>query len=309
MKIILNAVMACLLLILSASCVQKEEEKRIDLEKKEVLKPLTKDTGEEQLRIAVGAMITPKAGFAYYKQLLDYIEEKLEIKIKFVDKESYAEINSLLETGELDAAFVCSGPYVDGHKEFGLELVAVPQAYGETVYYSYIIVPSDSPAEAFEDLRGKTFAFTDPKSNTGKLVPTYLLSRMGETPDSFFKEHRFTYAHDKSIKTVALKMVDGAAVDSLIWEYADKTDPQFTSKTRIILKSPPYGIPPFVTRQELSPKTTNKLKQVLLNVHKDDRGKKILKGMMIDRFVEGDNSAYDSVREMKAWVEKQKTGE
>jgi phosphonate transport system substrate-binding protein len=309
MKIILNAVMACLLLILSASCVQKEEEKRIDLEKKEVLKPLTKDTGEEQLRIAVGAMITPKAGFAYYKQLLDYIEEKLEIKIKFVDKESYAEINSLLETGELDAAFVCSGPYVDGHKEFGLELVAVPQAYGETVYYSYIIVPSDSPAEAFEDLRGKTFAFTDPKSNTGKLVPTYLLSRMGETPDSFFKEHRFTYAHDKSIKTVALKMVDGAAVDSLIWEYANKTDPQFTSETRIILKSPPYGIPPFVTRQELSPETTNKLKQVLLNVHKDDRGKKILKGMMIDRFVEGDNSAYDSVREMKAWVEKQKTGE
>jgi phosphonate transport system substrate-binding protein len=309
MKIILNAVMACLLLILSASCVQKEEEKRIDLEKKEVIKPLTEDTGEEQIRIAVGAMITPKAGFAYYKQLLDYIEEKLEIKIKFVDKESYAEINSLLETGELDAAFVCSGPYVDGHKEFGLEIVAVPQAYGETVYYSYIIVPSDSPAETFEDLRGKTFAFTDPKSNTGKLVPTYILARIEETPESFFSEYRFTYAHDKSIKTVALKMVDGAAVDSLIWEYADKTDPQFTSKTRIILKSPPYGIPPFVTRQELSPKTTNKLKQVLLNVHKDDRGKKILKGMMIDRFVEGDDSAYDSVREMKAWVEKQKTGE
>ena len=309
MKITLTTVVSCLLLILSASCVQKEEEKRVDLEKKEVIKPLTKDTGEEQLRIAVGAMITPKAGFAYYKQLLDYIGEKLEIKIKFVDKESYAEINSLLETGELDAAFVCSGPYVDGHKDFGLELVAVPQAYGETVYYSYIIVPSDSPAKKFEDLRGKTFAFTDPKSNTGKLVPTYILAKMGETPESFFGEYRFTYAHDKSIKTVALKMVDGAAVDSLIWEYADKTDPQFTSKTRIILKSPPYGIPPFAVRPGLSPETSSKLKQVLLNVHKDEKGRRILKGMMIDKFVEGDDSAYDSVREMKAWVEKQKTKE
>jgi phosphonate transport system substrate-binding protein len=307
MKITLNTIVACLLLILSASCVQKEEEKRIDLEKKEVIKPLTKGTEEEQLRIAVGAMITPKAGFSYYKQLLDYIEEKLGISIKFVDKESYAEINSLLETGELDAAFVCSGPYVDGHREFGLELIAIPQAYGETVYYSYFIVPSDSPAKTFKDLKGKTFAFTDPKSNTGKLVPTYTLARMGETPDSFFKEYRFTYAHDKSIKAVALKMVDGAAVDSLIWEYADKTDPQFTSKTRIILKSPPYGIPPFAVRPGLSPEAKNKLKQVLLNVHKDEKGRSILKGMMIDKFVEGDNRAYDSVREMKEWVEKQET--
>lgn len=302
MKILLNTVSTCLLLILSASCVQKEEEKRIDLEKREVIISPSETPEEEQLRIAVGSMITPRAGFSYYKQLLDYMEENLGIDIKFIDKESYAEINSLLETGELDAAFVCSGPYVDGHRDFGLELVAMPQAYGETVYYSYIIVPSDSTAKTLEDLRGKAFAFTDPKSNTGKLVPTYILARMGETPDSFFSEYRFTYAHDKSIKAVALKMVDGAAVDSLIWEYADKTNPQHTSKTRIILKSPPYGTPPFAVRQGLAPETKNKLKQILLNVHQDERGRKILKGMMIDRFVEGDDSAYDSVREMKKWV-------
>jgi phosphonate transport system substrate-binding protein len=309
MKIALNTIVAGLFLVLMVSCVQKEEEIKVDLEKKEVLKPQIESTGKERLRIAVGAMITPKAGFAYYKQLLEYIGETLERNIKFIDKESYAEINSLLETGGLDAAFVCSGPYVDGHKEFGLELMVVPQAYGETVYYSYIIVPSDSPAKTVEDLRGRTFAFTDPKSNTGKLVPTYILARMEETPESFFREYRFTYAHDKSIKAVALKMVDGAAVDSLIWEYADKTDPEFTSKTRIILKSSPYGIPPFVVRPGLAPETKNRLKQILLNVHKDERGKKIIKGMMIDKFVEGDNSAYDSVREMKAWVEKQKTRE
>lgn len=307
MKITFNTIVLCLILTLTASCVQKEEEKRIDLAKREVIKPLAEVAKEKELRIAVGAMITPKAGFSYYKQLLDYMGGKLGIGIKFVDKESYAEINSLLETGELDAAFVCSGPYVDGHREFGLELIAIPQAYGDTIYYSYFIVPSDSPAKKFDDLRGKTFAFTDPKSNTGKLVPTYILAMMGETPDSFFKEYRFTYAHDKSIKAVALKMVDGAAVDSLIWEYADKTNPKYTSKTRIILKSPPYGIPPFVARRGLAPETTNNLKQVLLNLHKEEKGRKILKGMMIDKFVEGDDSAYDSVREMKAWIEKQET--
>jgi hypothetical protein len=32
----------------------------------------------------------------------------------------------------------------------------------------------------------------------------------------------------------------------------------------------------------------------------------MLKGMMIDRFVLVDDSAYDSIREMKAWIAKQK---
>jgi phosphonate transport system substrate-binding protein len=31
-----------------------------------------------------------------------------------------------LKEGKIDVAFVCGGPYVDGHEEFGLELLAAP---------------------------------------------------------------------------------------------------------------------------------------------------------------------------------------
>ena len=306
MKRLMRMSVASLFIFLAMSCAQENDTKRVNLKEREALKTQEEITESKPLRIAVGAMITPKAGFAFYKQFLDYIEDKMERQIDFIDKENYAEINTLLKTGGLDAAFVCSGPYVDGHEEFGLELLAMPQAYGETVYYSYIIVPSDSPVNRFDELRGKVFAFTDPQSNTGKLVPTYMLARMDETPDSFFKEYTFTYAHDKSIRAVAMRMVDGAAVDSLIWEYANITDPQITSKTKIILKSPPYGIPPFVARPGLAPEIKDRLKQILLATHKDEEGKRILRGMMIDRFVEGDNSGYDSVRQMKQWIANQK---
>lgn len=288
----------------ATGCEQKQEAKKVSLEKRELLK--TEETSRgNALRIAIGAMITPKEGFAYYKHLLDYLGEKLQRPVKLVDRGNYAEINSLLNAGNLDAAFVCSGPYVEGRDEFGLELSAVPQAHGETVYYSYIIVHKDSPVKTFEGLKGKVFAFTDPKSNTGKLVPTYMLARMDETPDSFFAGYTFTYAHDKSIKAVALRVVDGAAVDSLVWEYKAITDPGLTSRTRVIMKSPPYGIPPFVVRPGLDSKTKKRLKEILLAAHRDEKGKEILKGMMINRFVEGDDSAYDSVRRMKDWIAKQ----
>jgi phosphonate transport system substrate-binding protein len=284
----------------------KEDAKEVRLDERKSIENIVVPHEEGSLRIAVGAMITPKEGFAYYRHLLDYIGKKLGKPIEFVDKESYAEINELLKTGQLDAAFVCSGPYVDGHDDFELELLVAPQAYGESVYYSYIIVNTDSQVKSFEELQGKTFAFTDPKSNTGKLVPTYLLSKIGQTPDSFFKEYRFTYAHDKSIKVVAHGLVDGAAVDSLIWEYTNKIAPELTSRTRVILKSQPYGIPPFVVSSGFDPETKEKMKEILLDVHNDEEGREILKGMMIDKFVPVDDSAYDSIREMKSWISKQK---
>jgi len=247
-------------------------------------------------------MITPREGFVYYRGFLDYIGKKLDRHVEFIDRENYREINQLLKSGNVDAAFVCSGPYVEGHREFGLELLAAPQAYGQTVYYAYIIVARDSPIAKFDELKGRTFAFSDPDSNSGRLVPEFMLAKMGETPDSFFNKYIFTYAHDKSIKAVAQGIVDGASVDSLIWDYADKLNPQFTSKTKIIRKSAPYAIPPFVVRPGLDDKLKKALKRIFLAAHADPEGKELLKKMMIDRFVEIDDKAYDSIREMSAWI-------
>jgi len=304
-KLLIVSLAASLLIVDLTGCKPKEETKEISLEKREALKPKETLSEKQPIRIAVGGMITPKEGFAYYRQLLDYIGEKLGKPVEFIDKEAYAEINDLLKSGHLDAAFVCSGPYVDGHDTFGLELLVAPQAYGKTVYYSYIIVPIDSPVKSFEELRGKVFAFSDPLSNTGKLVPTYMLAKMGETPDSFFSKYIYTHKHDKSIERVAQKLVDGAAVDSLIWEYANRINPEFTSKTKIIKKSPPYGIPPVAVPPGLDPELKEKIKNVLLKAHEDEKGKQILKHMMIDKFVVIDDSAFDTIREMKKWISKQ----
>jgi phosphonate transport system substrate-binding protein len=299
-----------LVLINLTGCGEKEEPRKISLEKREnTLVGADRKSSKGQIRIAVGGMITPREGLVFYKRFLDYVQEKVGVNVDYVDREDYAEINDLLRKGDIEAAFVCSGPYVDGHKEFGLELLVAPQAYGETVYYSYIIVARDSPVTSFGGLRGKRFAFTYPLSNTGKLVPTYMLAKMNETPDTFFRQYIFTQAHDKAIKAVAQGIVEGAAVDSLVWEYANHTNPEFTSRTKIIATSPPYGIPPVVVSRNLDPDLKEKLRRVFLDAHNDEQGKEILKQMMIDKFVPISDGAYDSIREMKTWLEKQHTKE
>ncbi len=297
-----NSILAVTFIMCTGGCDRTDKTANVDLERREAFQADKNSLQGPPLRIAVGAMITPRAGFAYYRRLLDFIGEQLGRPVQFVTKNKYEEINNLLKKGELDIAFVCSGPYVAGHDDFGLELLVVPQAYGKTVYYSYIIVRSDSSLKTFDDLRGTTFAFSDPDSNTGKLVPTYMLARKKETPDTFFKKYFFTYGHDTSIKAVAERLVDGAAVDSLIWDYLNATDPTYTSRTKIIRKSRPCGIPPVVVRPGLDVQTREKLKKIFLNIDRDEAGRKILKGMMIERFVSANDTAYDSIREMRAWT-------
>lgn len=290
-----------LTMIIFVGCSKDEESQRLSLKER---RTITTQPGDENgsLRFAVGGMITPKEGLAYYKDFLNYISEKIGQPVKFVDREDYGEINAMLENNELDLAFICSGPYVDGHEKFGLELLVAPDAYGASVYHSYIIVNKDSPIQSFAELRGKRFAFTDPLSNSGKLVPTFMLAKINETPDSFFKSYDFSRSHDNSIKAVADNLVDGAAVDSLIWQYLDRTNNKHTSKTRIVEKSPPFGIPPVVVTRSMDPALKEKLRQIFLNTASDPKGREILDKMMIDRFVAVEDRHYDSVREMKDWL-------
>lgn len=269
--------------------------------------PISNISAQQPLKIGVAAMISPKETVKFYKEIVDYIGKKMEIPVEMVQKESYDEMDKLLEKGEVSIAFICSGPYVKNKEKFGVELLVAPQSYGKPFYHAYIIVHKDSPIKSLTDLKGKSFAFTDPKSNTGKLVPTYMIAKnFNKTPEQFFSKITYTKSHDKSIESVAKKIVDGASVDSLIYEYAAKKNPVYTSLTKIIEKSPPYGIPPVVVTKNFDPNLKEKIKQTFLNMHKDPEGKKILDGIMVDKFIVPKDSDYNSVREMEKWIKKLK---
>jgi phosphonate transport system substrate-binding protein len=248
--------------------------------------------------VAVAAMISPKETFGYYRQMLDYIGERLGREVQFIQRKTYSEINELLGIGQIDLAFICSGPYAAGKEIYDFELIATPMVQKSHFYQSYLIVNKASQFNRIEDLKGRVFAFTDPDSNTGKLVPTYWLFEMEEQPETYFSKTIYTYSHDNSILAVAKGLVDGAAIDGLIWEYYHRKDPAFTSRTRIIRKSEPYGIPPIVASKHLSSELKDRIRQLFFSMHNDPKGQKILAELMIDKFIAPRDEWYDSIRQM-----------
>jgi len=248
------------------------------------------------LRLAVAAVISPKGTAESYSGLSEYLAAKLNRPVELVQRRTYAEVNDLIKKGEVDVAFVCTSAYVIGHREFNMQLLAAPQVNGETVYHSWLIVPANSPARDITDLRGKTFAFTDPWSTSGRMYPTALVKELGEDPQTFFKQTFFTYNHDDAIRAVANGVADGAAVDSLVYQYAVAREPELGQQTKVIHRSPAFGIPPVVTSPHLRPQVQADLQKILLEMANDPAGRAALQSLDIDRFVTVDDQIYDSIR-------------
>jgi len=64
----------------------------------------------------------------------------------------------------------------------------------------------------------------------------------------------------------------------------------------------PFGINPLVVNPHLAEQTKADLRRVFLEMSDDPEGREILKRIEIDRFVVPEDSLYDSVREMRAYL-------
>jgi len=257
------------------------------------------------LRVAIAPVISPEKSFERYREFVGFLAERLQRTPECQQRGSYAEVNELVRYNRCELAIVCTCAFIQGEREFGMEPLVVPVIDGQTQYHSLVLVPSTSQAESLLDLRGRRFASGDILSTSGWLFPAVWLVQHGEDPESFFGEHIFTGSHDRSVSAAASAYVDGTAVHSQVYSQMLEEDPSIGLKTRVILKSPPYGEPPFVVPRALDPKLKELLRTVMLTMHTDPEGEKVLAPLHIDRFVLPDDDLYDTVRELsKLWEER-----
>lgn len=283
-----------------AACGAVERAPEISLRK---LEPLTgqRASATVPLRVAVASVVSPQGTVQSYQPLLDYLGRSLNRPVELVQRRTYAETNDLVESGDVDLAFVCTSAYVEGNVKFGMELLVAPQVGGRSVYYSVLIVPADSTADSMADLRDKVFAFTDPMSLSGRVYPTALVRELGTTPERFFRRTFFTYSHDDAIRAVADKVADAAAVDSMVLDFALSREPALAAKLRSIHISPPFGIPPVVVSPKARPQLRAELQTLILDLDPADPADAVvLQSIGVEQFVEISDKAYDSVRALLA---------
>ena len=285
-----------LILTISISCTNTFNEKVVvDFADTAIKENRINNKGPDAVYIAIASMTSPKETYIYYSELINYISEKVGYPIYIKQKKTYEEVNQLLENSEVDFAFICSGAFVGEYKQGAVKLLVVPEIDSSTYYQAYIIAQKESEIEKFEDFKTKSFAFTDPLSNTGRLYPLRNLVELNQNEQDFFLKTVYTYGHDISIQMVNRGIIDGASVHGLIFEYLSLYNPEKVENINIIEKSENFGMPPVVIPATLNQKSFNKYREVFLNIHNDSVGKKILDKLLIDKFVLVNDSIYNSV--------------
>lgn len=233
----------------------------------------------------------------FLEQWRRYLELRLQRPIRFVQRRSYADVLRLLLEGEAEFAWLCGFPYWQ-HRE-RLQLLAVPLYRGEPLYRAYLIrSKARGDVRRLEDLAGKAFAYSDPDSNSGFLYVQHRLNAAGLSRSQFFGRSFFTWGHRRVVEAVAAQLAQGGSVDGYVWDVLARQHPELTGATEIFEQSGPFGFPPIVAARDVDRDTLRRTRGVLLDMHGDEEGRRLLGTLALDGFVPGEAALFDGIGRM-----------
>ena len=227
----------------------------------------------------------------------DFLQTELRMPVQMIQKATYQEALEALRSDEMEAAWICGFPYVVA-RGF-VRLCAQPGWHGQPWYQSYLITSVKRTApHSLPGLKGDVFAFDDPLSNSGYLVPVVALRSLNQTPQNFFRSTFFTYSLHKVVEAVASGLADSGTVDGYIWEVLQKNGSSSALKTRIVAKSRHYGFPPVVTRKNLDIGLHLRLQNALLKAQTTQQGRALLQSLDLESFLLPQEAWFSGIQEL-----------
>jgi len=225
---------------------------------------------------------------------------KFEVKVP----SSYVAVVEAFGTKRADVASLNTFGYILANEKYGTQARLIVIRNGLDTYQAQIIARADSSIKKLEDLNGKKFAYVDPASTSGYLLPAKLFADKNIKP----KETIFANKHDNVIMMIHQKQVDAGATFYSPPEKGEIQDARRLVKTQIpdVEKSIKIveltdAIPndPIVFRQDMPEEMKTKIISALQSFIKTDEGKKAFyESYSVTDFKTATDSNYDTVRDM-----------
>lgn len=235
---------------------------------------------------------------SYYETtdlFVDYVKQHLNgVQLKTVSSSNFSNY-----IGKLDARdfHMCMAN--------GIQALEVPEngysilctAVDEVSYAGAILIHKDSSINGFADLKGKTVASPGYPALAGHVLQMVYLSKKGLNVN---KDIRFNYL--ESFESVILNVYLGkcaAAFSSTNgWRLFLKQRPEIASK--VALKWTTTAVPgvAFLLRNDVEKGIASQLKNILLNMHLNERGKKALAKLGYLRFEAADSNSFQPIKDV-----------
>lgn len=229
-----------------------------------------------------------------YELFVKYLEHETGISFQWIGSKTYGGVIEKLGTGEADIGYVGPFAYVEAHDDFGVRLICRSiSSKSKEFYHSMIITRKDSSALTLQDLKGRSFAFTDPKSTSGFLFPMSRLKKAGIQLTDFSKVS-YVKRHANSL----LAVYNGYSYAGAISNTAmDKVDMNFDD-IKVLWESNPIYRGPWIAVKDMPDEVFFKIQAAMLKIGQSKDAEIIFKGLTTKGFVRGLDSDYNNVREV-----------
>lgn len=247
---------------------------------------------QAELTLGVHPFKPPSKLVAAFTPLTSYLSEKLGEPVTLRIAKDYQAHIDAVGNHEIDIAYLGPVLYVDLVNQFGATQLLARQAInGTPIFHGRIFVRDDSPIKSLADLKGKRFAFGDSHSTMSHLVPRYMLAQAGIHLD-MLAGHAFVGDHVNVVLGVLAGDFDAGAVKEDVFRQYEHRG------LRNLATSIPLSDHIFVASKHLPPQKVQRLKELLLNLHKDPRGSPILHAVTpgVTALMPVQDSDYDSLR-------------
>lgn len=235
-----------------------------------------------------------------YHFIAERVSARLGLQTELLVGNSYAQALD----GRMDFGFICGLAYVVLDREHPdlMRPIAAPILRGERyrsqpIYFSDVIVHRESPVQAFEDLRGRSWAFNEPLSQSGYGIMREKLLEIGET-GGFFGQVVEAGFHQRSIRMVQRREVEAAAIDSQVLEVELRDHPELVGELRVIDSLGPSTIQPVVAASSLPESLVADVRQVLTELVEEPGAAEMLELGLVERFTPVGAANYDDIRQM-----------
>lgn len=232
-------------------------------------------------------------------KLAGILKEKLNRNVTIQVYPDYNGVVEAMNFGQVDMAYLGPLTYVIAHHNSGAEAIVTQLIKGKPYYHSYIITHKDHPWNSLDDLlkdsKNNSFAFGDPNSTSGSLIPGIELKKRGVYTDPNthqFKELRFTGSHDVTALAVQNKQVDAGAIDSAIYDMLVEQKKVDGNQIKVIWKSDDLFQYPWAVKKGTDQQTIDQLREAFLGVQDAE----VLHAFGASGFTKAENKDYEAIR-------------
>ncbi len=241
------------------------------------------------------------------KELTDFLEKETGYYFTTAVPASFIAVVEAFGTKKADIASINTFSYLMANAKYGAEArLRIVRDNNETTYKGQIITRYDSGIDSLSELNDRSFAYVDPSSTSGYILPKAMLEKRGIKPS----ETVFAMRHDNVVTMVYQGQVAAGATyyappDPVTHEILDarmrvkKQFPDVEQKVKIIGFTQSIPNDPWVFRKDMDEGMKEKIIDALIKyVSTPEGGKSMYDIYDIRGLIKSKDSDYDGLRKL-----------